>query len=84
MENSSLFSNINKFIKKHALLPKDSTYFNYSGSLTTPPCSEEVNWMVMAQPIEVSSAQIEKFRTRYSGNNRPVQSLHDRQVRLSN
>ena len=67
-----------------SLLPKDSTYFNYSGSLTTPPCSEEVNWMVMAQPIEVSSAQIEKFRTRYSGNNRPVQSLHDRQVRLSN
>ena len=71
-------------INATALVPQDSTYFSYSGSLTTPPCSEKVNWMVMAQPIEVSKEQIERFRTRYSGNNRPVQPLHDRRIRLSN
>lgn len=71
-------------ISAAALLPADRTYFNYSGSLTTPPCSEGVNWMVMEDPIEVSAAQIEKYKSRYAGNSRPVQPLNQRQIQMGN
>lgn len=66
------------------LLPRDPTYFDYSGSLTTPPCSEGVHWMFMAAPIDFARGQIEKFTAIYTGNNRPVQPLNGRVVRLSN
>jgi len=66
------------------LLPKDMTYFNYSGSLTTPPCTEGVNWMVLAAPVSVSAQQIGQFTAILSGTNRPVQALNGRTVRLGN
>jgi len=66
------------------LLPRDPTYFDYSGSLTTPPCTEGVHWMFMAAPIDLAAGQIEKFTALYTGNNRPVQPLNGRVVRLSN
>lgn len=50
----------------------------YSGSLTTPPCTEQVNWVLMEQTLSLSSTQIQDFTDRYSGNNRMVQSLGDR------
>ncbi len=55
------------------LLPDVHTVFHYSGSLTTPPCSEGVEWFVMKNPIELSKAQIKAFRKQYHHNNRPVQ-----------
>jgi len=64
------------------LLPKDRTRFVYSGSLTTPPCSEEVSWVVMKTPIQASAAQIRAFQALYKGNNRPVQSLYGRAIAL--
>jgi carbonic anhydrase len=66
------------------LLPKDLTYFNYSGSLTTPPCTEGVNWMVLAAPVSVSADQIAQFTAVLSGTARPVQPLNGRVVSLSN
>jgi len=63
-----------------ALLPQAKTSFQYSGSLTTPPCSEKVAWFVLRQPIELSAAQIEAFRKLYSRNNRPVQPWNGRMV----
>jgi len=66
------------------LLPVDYTYFNYSGSLTTPPCSEGVNWMVMATPNSVSEAQVEQFTNLFPLSARPVQPLNGRMVRASN
>ena len=66
------------------LLPRDMTYFNYSGSLTTPPCTEGVNWMVLAAPVSVSADQIQQFTAILSGTNRPVQALNGRIIRLSN
>ncbi len=60
------------------LLPKKSSYFNYPGSLTTPPCSEGVNWNVLVKPITVSSAQIKKFLNLIKENARPVQPLNNR------
>jgi carbonic anhydrase len=63
------------------LLPKSKDYFRYSGSLTTPPCSEGVRWYVMKEAIAVSKAQIEAFRQAVGyANNRPVQPVNARVV----
>jgi len=61
--------------------PSDKSYFTYSGSLTTPPCSEIVTWFVMEHPIEASSAQIHDFEEIEHENARPVQSLESRTLR---
>jgi len=63
-----------------ALLPQARTTYRYDGSLTTPPCSEGVQWFVMTTPIALSGAQIGAFTTLFHGNNRPVQSLNERPV----
>lgn len=60
------------------LLPGVQTTFRYSGSLTTPPCSEGVHWLVMTTPVELSTAQLSKLENIFEGNNRPVQPLNDR------
>ncbi|MFZ0446465.1 MAG: carbonic anhydrase family protein [Bacillus sp. (in: firmicutes)] len=64
-----------------SLLPKDKDSFRYNGSLTTPPCSEAVKWIVLEEPIEMSKEQIDKFREIFSDNHRPVQSLNEREVK---
>jgi len=66
------------------LLPSDLAYFNYSGSLTTPPCSEDVNWMVLATPVTVSAAQVAQFTDLFPLSARPVQPLNGRTVLSSN
>ena len=60
------------------LLPAVRTTFRYSGSLTTPPCSEGVRWHVVTEPIRVSEAQLAEFERLHEGSNRPLQPLHDR------
>lgn len=62
------------------LLPENKQTFRYEGSLTTPPCSEEVEWIVLEQPIEMSKEQIDLFRQIFEDNHRPVQPLNDREV----
>ncbi len=64
-----------------SLLPKDKDSFQYNGSLTTPPCSEAVKWVVLEDPIEMSREQIDKFRKIFPDNHRPVQSLNKRKVK---
>lgn len=64
--------NANKF------LPNTQTTFRYSGSLTTPPCSEGVNWLVMTNPVELSSEQLSKLEELFENNNRPLQEFNDR------
>ncbi len=60
------------------LLPEEHLTFRYDGSLTTPPCSEGVRWMVMTSPVTWSSEQLAAFTGLYGGSNRPVQPLNDR------
>ena len=60
------------------LLPHSQRTYRYDGSLTTPPCSEGVKWLVMQSPIQLSAAQIWRFTSLIEGNNRPVQPLHHR------
>ena len=62
------------------LLPTDRSYYTFSGSLTTPPCTEEVTWFVLKRPTTVSAEQIKRFSQLYPNNTRPIQPLYDRIV----
>jgi carbonic anhydrase len=70
-------------INASELLPKDRKYFTYSGSLTTPPCSENVRWIVLQTPIQMSEGQIKEIQKIMHNNNRPVQKMHDRVLKIS-
>jgi carbonic anhydrase len=50
----------------HNLLPKSMDYWKYEGSLTTPPCSEVVDWMLCMHPVMVAKADIAKFTAHYT------------------
>jgi carbonic anhydrase len=63
------------------LLPQDQRYYQFMGSLTTPPCSENVLWMVLKQPVQVSPEQLRLFGQLFPYNARPVQPLNGRVVR---
>lgn len=63
-----------------ALLPHDLHVYRYAGSLTTPPCSEGVNWHVALKPVTASKAQIEAIHAIIGNNARPVQPLNGRQL----
>lgn len=65
------------------LLPDNQTAFLYQGSLTTPPCTEGVQWIFLEQPIEMSKEQIEKFQEIFHDNHRPVQPLNERSINTS-
>lgn len=60
------------------MLPAERKYFRYAGSLTTPPCSEVVNWVVFKQPVEVSEGQIKRFAGLFPMNARPPLPLNRR------
>ncbi|MDQ3058624.1 MAG: carbonic anhydrase family protein [Pseudomonadota bacterium] len=66
-----------------ALLPADKGYYAYDGSLTTPPCSQGVRWMVLKTPVKLGVDQIKAFRRLFSANARPLQPLNGRIVRES-
>jgi carbonic anhydrase len=69
-------------VDANQLLPAQRSYWRYNGSLTTPPCTEGVTWLVMNTPVEVSDAQIAAFTTIFRNNERPVQPLHARTFRV--
>ena len=62
------------------LLPASKAYYAYDGSLTAPPCTEGVRWIVMKQPLELSAAQLARLSRLFPNNARPVQALHGRVV----
>jgi len=66
------------------LLPADRRYYTYMGSLTTPPCSEGVRWIVMRQPVTLTKEQIDIFARMYPMNARPVQAIAGRRIIQSN
>jgi carbonic anhydrase len=86
-KNNALLDNIIGSIGKEIridpqdILPEDTAhYYHYIGSLTTPPCSENVQWYLLKTPSTASKDQIEAFRKYYVDNERPVQELHDRHI----
>lgn len=68
-------------LNMNEILPTDQRYYQFMGSLTTPPCSEGVLWMVLKQPMQLSRAQFRLFTQLYPNNARPVQALNGRPVR---
>lgn len=65
----------------NALLPESLDYYRFNGSLTTPPCSEGVNWFVLKAPITASEEQIHQFAEIMGhANNRPVQPANARVI----
>lgn len=71
------------------LLPENLGYYMYSGSLTTPPCTEGVRWFVLTTPMPVSSFALQQMHhlvglfpghDGFANNNRPVVALHGRTI----
>jgi carbonic anhydrase len=69
-------------IDPNGLLPAQRTFYHCEGSLTTPPCSQTVDWLVLTHHIEVAEPDIARFAQLYPMNARPVQE-HDRRFILS-
>ena len=67
-------------IDPNGLLPTDRTYYRYPGSLTTPPCAETVEWLLLTHPMQVSEADVANFAKLYPMNARPVQKTNRRAV----
>jgi carbonic anhydrase len=64
----------------NAFLPEDRVHFQYDGSLTTPPCTEGVTWLVLRQPIDASPRQVAAFRALEARNARSLQARNGRMI----
>lgn len=64
-----------------AVMPENKAYYRFNGSLTTPPCTEGVTWLVLKQAVTASKEQIENFtKVMHHHNNRPLQAVNARAV----
>ena len=70
----------NVTIDINTLLPASENAYHFTGSLTTPPCSENVNWLVAVEPVPMSPEQLNEFAKRLNNNNRPTQPLYGRTI----
>jgi carbonic anhydrase len=81
LEKNAPVSPPSAMVDLNALLPASRNYYTYMGSLTTPPCSEGVLWLVMKQPVQVSPEQINIFSRLYRNNARPIQPSGGRLIK---
>lgn len=70
-------------INPAGLLPHDTGYYTYLGSVTAPPCTEGVTWYVLKTPVDISAEQISAFAKLYPHDVRPIQPLNGRVVKES-
>lgn len=87
-ENSVISDNFTKIgseveFNPQELIPASASYYTFVGSLTTPPCTEGVQWVVFEQPLTISEQQLNSFTEYYANNNRDTQPLNGREVKLS-
>lgn len=68
-------------VNLNAFLPASRDYYTYMGSLTTPPCSEGVLWLVMKQAVGISEEQLNIFSRLYRNNARPIQASSSRLIK---
>lgn len=71
-----------KAVEISQLIPNETQFYNYSGSLTTPPCSEQVNWYIATKPLAVTSEELKIMTSLFSDNNRPINPIGKREVKL--
>ena len=62
------------------ILPTDTHHYSYAGSLTTPPCTEGVQWIVLRDPIHIAQQDVDRFVDIIGENARPIQPIGDRQI----
>lgn len=74
---------VNEMVNAGGLLPADRGYWTYTGSLTTPPCTEGVKWFIFQQEMPLSREQLKAFAALYPVNSRPLQDLHGRKIEAS-
>ncbi len=68
-------------VRAEDLMPADRDYYRFNGSLTTPPCTEGVTWIVMKNPVTISEAQLKQLsKVLGQPNNRPIQAINARPV----
>jgi len=73
-------TSVDATIDAAALLPRERGYYTFQGSLTTPPCSEQVRWLVLKTPVKIADSEIVAFGKVYPMNARPTQPLNGRQI----
>ena len=66
-----------------SLLPNDLSYLTFEGSLTTPPCSEGVRWIVLRETVSAQSETHSRLAEILGRNNRPINPLNGREVQAS-
>jgi carbonic anhydrase len=81
-KNAQYFTGSMEPVDLTELLAVGEGVYRYDGSLTTPPCTEGVKWVIYAKTVELSDIQINTFASWYTGNARPVQQLYERRVHL--
>lgn len=72
-----------EMVNAGGFLPRDRGYWTYSGSLTTPPCTEGVRWFVMEQDLSISREQLRQFSTLFRMCSRPPQDAHGRKIQAN-
>jgi len=70
-------------IDARGLLPAERGYYTFTGSLTTPPCTEDVTWFVLKTPKRIAKSQADQFGKLYPNDARPTQPLFGREVLVS-
>lgn len=83
LEKNVELSPPNDALDLNTFLPASQGYYTYMGSLTTPPCTEGVLWLVLKQPVQLSQEQINIFARLYRNNARPVQATGGRLIKES-
>lgn len=78
--NVNAKQSFNRLIDLPTLLPENRSYYQYPGSLTTPPCTEGVSWYVLSTPLSISRAQLDAFNAVMTSNARPTQPLNQRSL----
>lgn len=80
-ETEALVENVT--VDASDLLPRSRGYYTFQGSLTTPPCSEDVTWLVLKNPVKIAASEIAAFGKIYPTNARPTQPINGRDIRAS-
>ncbi len=73
-------NNLKSDIYAYKILPDNKNYYSFTGSLTTPPCSEGVTWLVLKNAVNISKSQLKDFEEVMPVNNRPIQKLNSRYI----
>jgi carbonic anhydrase len=71
---------LDDMVNPGGLLPANRAYWTYTGSLTTPPCTEGVRWFIYQQPMSLSRYQLERYEPLFRVNTRPLQDPHGRKI----